>query len=260
VSAATSHQEGGGGLAKAVLDFAATELKLTLSEAQAEMLSSFVGGPYTDAVWCCGRRGGKSLIADVLAIFDATMRDHLREGQLRPSEARTAAIVAQTAEKSAKHITNCFGLMQQSPRLKRMIVSQGADNIVLTNGSVIQSYPCSARSIRGDAWSSLVLDELGHFVTSEEGPAAGDRVYEAARPSLAQFGNAAWCLAISTPLWKKGRFWTLVQQATSGQFPERHYRHMSTAEMNPRIPAAWLENERKRDPDIYSREYLAEFN
>ena len=256
---AGSPQNGRDGSAQAILDFASTELKLTLSAAQSEMLSSFVGGHYTDAIWCCGRRGGKSLLADILAIFDATMRDHLRKGRLRPTEPRTAAIIAQTAEKSARHISRCMELRSESPRLKRLIVSQGVDNIVLANGSQIQSFPCSARSIRGDAWSSVVLDEIGHFLTSEEGPAAGDRVYEAARPSLAQFGAEGWCLSISTPLWKKGRFWTLVQQATSGQFPEMHYRHMSTAQMNPTISTDWLENERKRDPDIYSREYLAQF-
>ena len=244
--------------ARAILAFATDELKLTLSERQAEMLSSFVGGPYTDAVWRAGRRGGKSLLADIVAVYDATMRDDLRK-YMRAGEIRTAAIVAQNADKSAKHITTCRGLIAQSPRLRRLIVSYGVDNIVLSNGSMIQSYPCSARSIRGDAWSSVVLDEIGHYITGEEGPAAGDRVYEAARPSLAQFGGQGWCVAISTPLWKKGRFWTLCQQASSGQFPEMHYRHLSTAEMNPRISALWLENERKRDPDIYSREYLAEF-
>ena len=246
-------------MAGQIAAFASRELGLTLTPAQAEMVETFEAGGFSDAVWQCGRRGGKSLVADVLAVYDATMRDHLREGRLRASEPRTAAIIAQNLDKAQRHVSNCLGLIRHSKRLSRMVVEETTDRITFGNGSVIQAYPCSARSIRGDAWSSVILDELGHYVTSDEGPAAGDRVYEAARPALAQFAGAGWCVAISTPLWKKGRFWTLVQQATSGRYPEFHYRHLDTATMNPTISADWLENERKRDPDLYLREYAAQF-
>jgi hypothetical protein len=78
----------------------------------------------------------------------------------------------------------------RSPRAGR--VSQTSDELIFSNGSVIRAFPCSARSIRGGAWSCAVLGELGHFVTTEEGNAAGDRILEAALPSLAQFGNDGW--------------------------------------------------------------------
>src|SRR2546427_350289 len=45
----------------------ATELGVTLYPGQAAILADFEGGGFSTAVWQCGRRAGKSLLADVLA-------------------------------------------------------------------------------------------------------------------------------------------------------------------------------------------------
>jgi len=140
-----------------------------------------------------------------------------------------------------------------------MIAGQTADELAFSNGSVIRAYPCSARGIRGDAWSCAILDEAGHYVTTEEGNAAGDRILEAALPALAQFGPEGWLVAVSTPLWKAGMFWKLTERAQSGRFPLMHYVHKTTAQMNPHIPTAWLEEQRRADPDLYAREFEARF-
>lgn len=233
-------------------------LGLELTAGQAEMLGSFEEGGYQQAVWRCGRRGGKSLLADVLALFDATMRDELREF-LRAGETRVAAIIAPRLEQSRAHIRSCRALLEGNRELFSLLESETVDSLRFANGSEIRAYPASARGLRGDPWSSCVLDELGHFVTSEDGNAAGDMVVEAAHPSLAQFGDAGWLVAVSTPLWRQGAFWTLCERAESGRFEHIHYRHLSTQEMNDRIPAGWLEERRREDPDLFAREFLAEF-
>ncbi len=238
--------------------FASKELGLTLHPGQAEMVREFEQGRYSQAIWQCGRRAGKSLLSDVLALFDVTARDHLRK-RLRPGEPRVSAIVAPRLDQAQRHIATCAQLIRKSRHLKAMLVGQGAEELVFANGSVIRAYPCSARSIRGEAWSSCILDEFGHFLTSEDGNAAGDRILEAATPSLAQFGSEGWLIAISTPLWRAGAFWKLAERAQSGRFPSMHYAHKTTTEMNPRIPADWLEEQRRQDPDLYAREFEARF-
>ena len=240
-----------------VLAFAREELRLDLTPAQAEMLATFEASGAGQAVWQCGRRGGKSLLADVLALYDATVRDWLR-AKLRPGELRVAAIVAPRIEQAADHIRNCAALIEASPRLRSQVVASTTEEIVFANGSAIRAYPCSARSIRGGAWSSVDLDELAHFVDSTDGPAAGDRILEAALPALAQFGSEGWLIAISTPRWRQGAFWKLVERAKAGA-GRYHFRHLTTAAMNPRIPAEWLEERRREDPDLYAREFEAEF-
>ena len=240
-----------------IVEFARSELGLELSPAQVEMLATFEAGEYSQAVWQCGRRGGKSLLADVIALYDATCRDDLRR-MLRPGEPRVAAIIAPKLDQAEAHIRNCVGLLKHSKTLRGLALPATSDTLPFKNGSEIRAFPCSARSIRGGAWSSVILDELGHFITTEDGNAAGDRILEAAVPSLAQFAEAGWLVAISTPLWKQGAFWTLVERATSGRFAY-HYRHLSTAEMNPRIKADWLSERQREDPDMFAREFLAKF-
>ncbi|MDQ6794346.1 MAG: hypothetical protein M3067_05940 [Chloroflexota bacterium] len=243
-----------------ILEFAREELGLDLSAVQSEMLASFEASGASQAVWQCGRRGGKSLLADVLALFDAGVRDQLRE-HLRPGEPRVTAVVAQRLDAAHDHIASIAAMVERSPRLRRLLVgAPTTDEIAFTNGSRIRAYPCSARAIRGGAWSCAVLDELAHYVDTQEGNAAGDRVLEAAHPSLAQFGHAGWLVAISTPRWRQGAFWRLVERGSSGKFPRVHYRHRSTAAMNPRISAEWLAEREVEDPELFRREYLAEFD
>jgi len=242
---------------KQLLAFA-REIGLELTPAQTEMATSFVDGEQSQAVWQCGRRGGKTLLADVLALYDAIYRDRLREF-LQPGEERMIAIVAQNLDKARRHIINCDRYVKRSKRLSSMVVSQGADEIVFNNGAALRAFPCSGRALRGDPCSTVILDELGHYITTEEGNAAGDAVYQAAQPTLAQFGDDGWLIAISTPLWKKGRFWKLCNDANIGQAPDTHYRKLTTAEMNPKISTAWLEKRRVEDPDIFAREFLAEW-
>lgn len=241
-----------------LLTFAHKELGLELTPGQAEMLESFEVGGHSTAVWQCGRRGGKSTLADVLALFDVYLRDDLRQ-HLRPGEPRITAVISPRLEQAQDHIRSCAGLVRGNPRLQRLLVSETADELVFSNGSKIVAYPCSNRTIRGAAWSSVILDELAYFQDSTDGPQAGQRVLEAAVPALAQFGDGGWLIALSTPRWRSGAFHALVQRASSGDFADYHYRHLSTEEMNPRISVDWLAKQRLEDPDLFAREFLAEF-
>lgn len=237
--------------------FARDELGLQLTAKQQQAVDEFEDG-HQQAVIRAGRRSGKSLLADILALYDALVRDHLRDKML-PGEVRITAVVCPRLDQAQSHIQNLGARLMASKRIGKMVLQQTAEEIQFKNGSAIRAFPCSARGIRGGAWSACILDEFGHFLTSEEGNAAGDRVLEAALPSLAQFGDEGWLVCISTPLWKQGAFYKLVQRAESGKFPYIYSLHASTAEMNPNVPAEWLAQRELEDPDLYRREFLAEF-
>lgn len=237
--------------------FAREELGLKLTPLQTRAVQEFENG-HQQAIWCVGRRGGKSLLADVIALYDALVRDHLRSKMLA-GENRITAVICPRLDQAQSHIQNLAARLHNSKGLKSLVLQVTAEEISFRNGSTIRAFPCSARGIRGGAWSACILDEFGHFLTSDEGNAAGDRVLEAAMPSLAQFGAEGWLVCISTPLWKQGAFWKLCQRASSGQFPYIHWLHASTLEMNPNIPVEWLEQRRIEDPDLYRREFGAEF-
>lgn len=241
----------------AIAEFAKDELGLTLTPKQEQAMGEFEDG-HQQAVIRAGRRSGKSLLADIIALYDALVRDHLREKMLA-GEWRVTSILCPRIDQAQSHIQSIAARLAASKRIGKMVLAQTADEITFRNGSSIRAFPCSARGIRGGAWSACILDEFGHFLTSDEGNAAGDRVLEAALPSLAQFGEDGWLICISTPLWKQGAFYKLVQRAESGQFPYIYSLHASTAEMNPAVPLQWLEQRRLEDPDLYRREFMAEF-
>jgi len=241
-----------------IVAFAGEELGLELTPGQAEMVTEFEMGGFSEAVWKCGRRGGKSTLADVLALYDCVARDHLR-AQLLPDEPRVAGIVAQNQERARRHIARCRSWVMRNPRLKKMLVKDETDELGFSNGSAIVAYPCSSRALRGDAWSCAVLDELAHFIDSTDGPAAASNIYEAVSPALSQFADAGWLISISTPGWQSGQFWRLVQRGESGQYPNLHFVSKTSLEMNPRLSAKWLAEQELKDPDLYRREYLAQF-
>jgi len=238
-------------------EFAHDELRLELTPGQREALTAFEAGNYAAAVWQWGRRSGKSLLSDVLVLFDACVRDDLRRF-VRPGEERISAVIAPRLEQSRAHVRNCRSMIETSATLGSLLIGETADELHFSNKSVIRAYPCSGRTIRGGAFSSVVLDELAHYLDTD-GNSAGDAVLEAATPALAQFGDSGWLIAISTPRWRSGTFWMLVDRAQSGRFRHIHYLHKSTADMNPKVSPAWLEERRREDPDLYSREFLAQF-
>lgn len=241
-----------------IVAFAKDELGLTLTPGQAEMVSEFEAGGFSEAVWKCGRRGGKSTLADVIALYDCIARDHLRE-HLLPDEPRIAGIVAQNQERARRHITRCRSWIKRNPRLKKMLVKDETDELGFVNGSAIVAFPCSSRALRGDAWSCAVLDELAFFIDATDGPASGERIYESVMPTMAQFAGEGWLVSISTPNWQSGQFWKLCQRGESGRHDDLHYVSKTSVEMNPRLSQKWLEEQQLKDPDLYRREFLAEF-
>lgn len=241
-----------------VVAFAREELRVTLRPAQEEMARSFVDGPYHEAVWRCGRRGGKSRLADVLALVDVVLRGHLQE-RVMEGEPRIAGIVSPRESQSLAHVAMCREMVGRSRAISAMLRDERADRLVFSNGAELRSYPASARGIRGDGWSSAIFDEAAHFVLVDGSNAADESVYSAVVPSLAAFDDEGWLFRVSTPLWQAGQFYKRVQRAESGRFPWMHYRHYTTAQMNPAISAGWLEERRLEDPESFAREYLGEF-
>jgi hypothetical protein len=243
-----------------LVKFASRELGITLTPGQHEMLDSFDRGGFSEATWCCGRRGGKSLLSDIMVLSDVALRGDLREF-VRPGEPKVSAIISPRLDQSYGHIRNIGDLAAGSRLLSKMLVTSTSDELVFRGAggpNVVRAYPASSRSLRGDAWSCLVLDELAHMVDGD-GNASGDSIVEAATPSLLQFGPHAWRIAISTPRWRGGAFWRMCEDAKSGRFPHVHWRHLSSQAMNSRLDVKWLEMRRLEDADGFGREYLAQF-
>ncbi len=239
------------------MDFAHKELGLALYPGQAAVLDAFEAGGYSEAVIQCGRQSGKSLMADVLALYTVLVREKMLRRYLRPGQPLIAAIVAPSDAQAMRHIRNCANMIAHSAWAS-FVVRQTADELEFANGSIIAAYPCSGRGLRGGTWACVVLDEFGHFLDSDGSNSAGDEVLSSAEPALATFQKAGWLVMISTPKWRQGAFWEKVKRAATGDFPYMYYTKQPSTQMNPTTLEV-AERKRLEDPDEYAQEYLAEF-
>ena len=156
-------------------------------------------------------------------------------------------------------------VVDQSPTLSRLLVSSTADELLfdLGNGTRtgLRAFPCSSRGLRGYPISTAVMDESAFFVTTDEGNAAADQVFRSLQPATAQFGQAGRMLIVSSPMGSTGFFAERWQRADSGELAGwvGGCVQISTAEMNPAIPADFLAQIEVDEPDTFGSEYLALF-
>ena len=146
---------------------------------QAEALGGMAG--HQLVVLACGRRGGKSLMSAVWACYDACIRD-LRKHQ-RPGEPRYILLVAGSLPQ-ARALFRTISDMFKAPMLAPMVVGEPTlDEIRLVNGVVLRVVPCSERTTRGLAASTVIFEELASYTdTSPEKPFT--RPWHPAQPSF----------------------------------------------------------------------------
>jgi hypothetical protein len=234
-------------------------LNTPLWDKQAQILEEFWTGNYTLAVWALGRRSGKTLMAAVTATYAATMLADEYKRHLRPGEKFFIVSVANTIDQARIALQSVKDLITASPILKPLIVRDTTDTLELSNGAVFRALPTSSRSGRGMACPVVIFDELAHALDTEAGNAAGDSLYAALSPSVAQFGGLGKILLLSSPWIQQGVFWDLYKQADSGQYPYMQRVNLPTWEVNRTISQDWLDQEKARDPQLFEIEYGAQF-
>jgi hypothetical protein len=180
---------------------------------------------------CC-RQSGKSTVAALMALHQALYHPGSLVLVLAPA-------LRQSQELFAK-IERFYGLSRSAapPRAERRL------SLELENGSRIVTLPGTEKTIRGFSGASLLI--------VDEAARVDDALYFAVRPMLAVSGGAL--MMLSTPFGKRGVFY---REWTDGEGWERY--EVKATEC-PRIPSAFIEEERMNMPDPWFRqEYLCEF-
>jgi hypothetical protein len=83
-----------------------------------------------------------------------------------------------------------------------------------------KALAANAGTLRGSATMCICIDEMAHMIPGES-KAAADKVYEAADPSLDQFGADGMMFCNSSPYTKVGMFFERHEAALVGFDPER---------------------------------------
>src|SRR5512143_695092 len=117
--------------------------------------------PAREAWVIVGRRGGKSRIAALLAVYLACFRTY--DDVLAPGEVGTLALVAADRRQARTLLRYVNGFLDAVPMLAKMVVNRTRETIELDNRVTIEIHTASFRTLRGYSFIGAILDEVAFF-------------------------------------------------------------------------------------------------
>lgn len=213
-------------------------------------------GGFTEAWLVCGRRAGKSFVLALIACYLATFRDWRR--YLSPGEVGTIKVIACDRRQARVIHRHCRALLTRVPPLAKLVARDTDEEIVLTNGTVIEIQTASFRAVRGYTLIAALADEVA-FWRSDDASANPDReILDALRPAMATIPSSM-LLAASSPYARRGALWDAYRQHYGEDDAPALVWHAPTRTMNPTVSPALIQSAYERDPDWAAAAYGAEF-
>jgi hypothetical protein len=231
---------------------------LTLDAEEASAFASVAGSraPPTKRVrelWAIvGRRGGKSRIAALIAVYIACFTKH----RLAPGEVGMVLVLAASQAQAGTVFSYVRGFFEASPVLRQEIAGSTAHEITLRNGIVIAVHSTSFRTVRGRTLVAAIFDEVAYW--RDESSAMPDiETYRAVLPSLAT--TDGMLIGISTPYRKLG----LLHQKHRDGFGQSNDEVLvvqgPSRLFNPSLSDRTIAAQRQADPTAANSEWDAEF-
>jgi phage terminase large subunit-like protein len=116
---------------------------------------------FNEAWLVCGRRGGKSSVLALVAVYLAAFRDY-RE-HLAPGEVATIRIMAADRAQARTIFRYVGALLRETPLLERLIERELAESFELSNRVVIEIGTASFKSVRGYSFAGVLCDEIAFW-------------------------------------------------------------------------------------------------
>jgi hypothetical protein len=211
--------------------------------------------PFSEAWLVIGRRGGKSFIMALVAVFLAAFRDYRL--YLAPGERATVMVIATDRRQARTIVRYARALLQGVPMLARMVERDVADAFDLTSGTTIEVGTASYKSVRGYTVCAALLDEIAFFPT-DDAAEPDYAIPDALRPAMATIPTAM-LLCASSPHARRGALWDAHRRYFGKQGAPVLVWHAPTRRMNPTVPQAVIDAAMERDEAVARADYLAEF-
>jgi hypothetical protein len=210
----------------------------------------------SDEAWLIiGRRGGKSFIMALIAVFLACFRSYAEF--LQPGERATVLVIAADRRQARVVMRYVRGLLTNIPLLSAMVEGEGrADGFDLNNSVTIEVGTASFRTSRGYTFAGVLADEVA-FWRTDDAAEPDYEVLDAIRPGLATIPGAM-LLCASSPYSRRGALWDSFRRFF-GKADAPLVWKAGTRDMNPSVPQAVIDRALERDESSAKAEYLAEF-
>jgi len=161
-------------------------------------------GGYREAWLVVGRRGGKSFVLSLIAVFLACFLDW--RSHLGPGEVGTVMVIAADRRQARVILRYIRGLIGSVPLFEEMVTSETTWSISLRQRIVIEVHTASFRTTRGYAIVAALLDELAFWNTGDDAAEPDVEIVNAIRPGMASIPGSM-LLCASSPYARRGALW-----------------------------------------------------
>jgi hypothetical protein len=209
-----------------------------------------------EAALIVGRRGGKSRILALIAVYLATMRDYTP--YLAPGEVATIAVLAADRSQARVIFRFVLGLLKAVPLFKDLIERNDTEQIVLRNHVVVEISTASFRATRGYSFAAVLCDEVAFWRSDETSANPDIEILRALRPGLASIPGSMLLIA-SSPYAKRGELYSAFRRHYGKDNARVLVWKADTARMNPSIDPSIITEAYASDPEAARAEYGAEF-
>lgn len=201
-----------------------------------------------------GRRGGKSRIAALLAVFLACFRKY----RLASGERGVVMVIAADRRQARVVFRYVRGLFASLPMLSALITRETKESLDLSNGITIEVHTASFRAIRGYTVVGAICDEIAFWPTDDAAAESDAEILHALRPAMATVPDAL-LLAISSPYARRGELWRMYDQYFGREDSDILVWQADTRTMNSSVPERSIADAYAADEAIASAEYGAQF-
>ncbi|MDA2933443.1 hypothetical protein MYX82_03775 [Acidobacteria bacterium AH-259-D05] len=201
-----------------------------------------------------GRRGGKSLIAALVAVFLACFRNYSK--YLGPGERITIMIIAADRKQARVVMRYIVGFLEGVAMLESLVERKTQETVDLSNRVTIEVHTTSYRSVRGYSLGAVICDEVA-FWRSDDSASPDREIIAALRPGMASIPGSL-LLAISSPYARRGMLWQMYSKHYGKDTPVLVWQ-APTEKMNPSIDPEIIREAYEDDPISAAAEYGAEF-
>jgi hypothetical protein len=197
-----------------------------------------------------GRRGGKSFISALTAVWLATFREWnlgLEKGYI---------VVIANDRRQSGVVFNYIKEILRLPIFRSMVVNETKEEIELSNKMTISVFTCSYRSLRGYQICAVVCDEISFW--HHEGSNPSREILTALRPSLGNL-EGSLLLAISTGYSQTGPLWEAFRDKFGQNDSQVLVWKAGTQDMNPTYSSSVISRALRDDYHAARAEYFGEF-
>ena len=212
--------------------------------------------PFTEAAVIVGRRGGKSRILGLVAVYLACFRAY--DQFLAPGEVATIGVLAVDKGQARAIFRFVLGLLKAVPMLEPLIVKRDTETIELSNRVVIEIATASFRSTRGYSYAAILCDEVAFWRSDETSLNPDVEILRALRPGLASIPGAMLLIA-SSPYSQRGELFNAYRRHFGRDDARVLVWKASTQEMNPGIDKRIIAEAYEDDPESAKAEYGGDF-